>query len=95
MGAVATTIDNKLRQRFSPVRLHIEDESHKHAGHVGHREAGETHFRVEIVSAAFEGQNRVARQRLVYEALKDELAPGGVHALALSTLTPTEDKARA
>ncbi len=95
MGSVATVIDNKLRQRFSPVRLAIEDESHKHAGHVGHREGGETHFRVEIVSAAFEGQNRVARQRLVYDALKDELAPGGVHALALSTLTPTEDAARA
>jgi BolA protein len=95
MGAVATVIDKKLRQRFSPARLDIEDESHKHAGHVGHREGGETHFRVEIVSTAFEGQNRVARQRLVYEALKDELTPGGVHALALSTLTPAEDKAKA
>lgn len=90
MGGVATAIDNKLRQRFSPVHLSIEDESHKHRGHAGHREGGETHFRVEIVSAAFEGHNRVARQRLVYDALKDELAPGGVHALALSTLTPAE-----
>ncbi len=94
MGAVATVIDKKLRQRFAPVRLGIEDESHKHAGHVGHREAGETHFRVEIVSTAFEGQTRVARQRLVYETLKDELAPGGVHALALMTLTPAEDGKR-
>ncbi len=91
MGDVATTIDRKLRERFSPARLSIEDESHKHAGHVGHREGGETHFRVEIVSAEFEGQSRVARQRLVYQALKDELAPGGVHALALATLTPAED----
>ena len=95
MGAVATVIDNKLRQRFAPLRLSIEDESHKHAGHVGHRESGETHFRVEIVSAAFEGHNRVARQRLVYDALKDELTPGGVHALALSTLTPAEDRPKA
>ncbi|MBS0523631.1 MAG: BolA family transcriptional regulator, partial [Proteobacteria bacterium] len=47
-------------------------------------------FRVEIVSAAFEGKNRVARQRLVYEALKDEFA-AGLHALALTTLTPAED----
>ena len=95
MGTVATTIDNKLRARFAPARLMIEDESHKHRGHVGHREGGETHFHVEIVSAAFEGQSRVARQRLVYDTLKDDLAPGGIHALGLTTLTPAEDKAKA
>jgi BolA protein len=95
MGAVAITIDNKLRARFAPSRLAIEDESSRHHGHAGYREGGETHFRVEIVSAVFDGKNRVARQRLVYEALKDELQPGGVHALALTTLTPDEDKAKA
>ena len=94
MGTVATTIDNKLRARFAPARLRIEDESHKHRGHVGHREGGETHFHVEIVSAAFEGQSRVARQRLVYETLKDDMAPGGIHALALTTLTPAEAEKR-
>ena len=94
MGAVAATIDNKLRARFAPARLSIEDESSKHHGHAGWREGGETHFKVEIVSAAFEGKNRVARQRLVYEALKAEL-DAGLHALALSTLTPSEDKAKA
>ena len=94
MGAVAATIDNKLRARFAPARLSIEDESSKHHGHAGWREGGETHFRVEIVSAAFEGKNRVARQRLVYEALKAEL-DAGLHALALATLTPEEDKAKA
>jgi BolA protein len=93
MGTVATAIDNKLRQRFAPVRLGIEDESSKHRGHAGHREGGESHFRVEIVSAAFEGHNRVARQRMVYEALKAEL-DAGLHALAITTLTPGEDKAR-
>jgi BolA protein len=91
MGAVATAIDNKLRARFTPARLSIEDESSRHRGHAGHREGGESHFRVEIVSAAFEGQSRIARQRLVYQALKDEL-DGGLHALALTTLTPAEDK---
>jgi BolA family transcriptional regulator, general stress-responsive regulator len=90
MGAVALAIDNKLRGRFSPSRLSIEDESSRHRGHAGWRDGGETHFRVEIVSRAFEGKNRVARQRLVYEALSDELA-GSVHALALTTLTPEED----
>ena len=91
MGAVANTIDNKLRSRFAPLRLSIEDESSRHRGHAGHREGGETHFRVEIVSAEFEGKTRVIRQRLVYETLKDELA-GGVHALTLTTLTPAEDR---
>ena len=91
MGAVANAIDNKLRTRFAPSRLSIEDESSKHRGHAGHREGGESHFRVEIVSAAFEGKNRIARQRLVYEALKDEF-DGGLHALALTTLTPQEDQ---
>ncbi len=91
MGVVANAIDNKLRTRFAPSRLNIEDESSKHRGHAGHREGGESHFRVEIVSAAFEGKNRIARQRLVYEALKDEF-DGGLHALALTTLTPQEDQ---
>ena len=93
MGKVAMTIDNKLRTAFAPQRLAIEDESSRHHGHSGWREGGESHFRVEIVSAAFEGQTRVARQRLVYAALKDEL-DAGLHALALTTLTPSEDARR-
>ena len=91
MGKVAMSIDNKLRDAFTPLRLAIEDESSRHHGHAGWREGGETHFRVEIVSAAFEGKTRVARQRLVYAALKGEL-DAGLHALALTTLTPEEDK---
>ena len=94
MGAVAKSIDNKLRARFTPARLSIEDESSRHRGHAGHREGGESHFRVEIASSAFEGHTRIARQRLVYQTLKDEFA-AGLHALALTTLTPAEDKAKA
>jgi stress-induced morphogen len=93
MGAVAKSIDNKLRTRFAPQRLSIEDESSRHRGHGGYREGGESHFRVEIVSAAFEGKSRVQRQRLVYEALKEEL-DAGLHALALTTLTPGEDRTK-
>ncbi len=93
MGKVAKAIDNKLRIEFAPVRLAVEDESSQHHGHAGWREGGETHFRVEIVSAAFDGQSRVARQRLVYAALKDEF-DAGLHALALTTLTPAEDSDR-
>jgi BolA protein len=89
--SVADTIRNKLTDRFAPARLEIEDESHHHAGHEGARSGGETHFSVTIVSAAFSGQRRVARQRLVYETLSEELSTR-VHALSLTTLTPDEDK---
>ncbi len=82
-------IEQKLTQRLAPIRLEIEDESHRHAGHAGHRAEGETHFRILVVSPAFAGLGRVQRQRLVYEALREELAER-VHALAMTTLTPDE-----
>lgn len=87
---VAAAIERKLIEALSPLRLVVEDQSHKHMGHAGARPEGETHFRVEIVATAFEGQSRLARQRMVYKVLADELA-GPVHALALTALTPTED----
>lgn len=86
---MAERIERKLTDRFSPSRLSIEDDSHKHAGHAGYREGGETHFRVEIVAQDFAGLSRVARQRLVYEALEEELEER-VHALQLKTLAPDE-----
>jgi BolA family transcriptional regulator, general stress-responsive regulator len=88
--SVADTIRRKLTERFAPSRLEIEDRSHLHAGHEGARPGGETHFAVTIVSAAFSGHSRVARQRLVYQALAAELATQ-VHALSLATLAPDED----
>jgi BolA protein len=88
--AVAETIEHKLTAALAPQRLKIVDDSEKHKGHAGYREGGETHFSVEVVSEAFAGQNRVARQRRVYEILAEELA-AGVHALQLKTLTPEED----
>lgn len=91
--SVAAAIETKLTAALQPERLKVVDESHLHKGHGGYRPGGESHFRVEIVSAAFEGQTRVARQRRVYEVLSDELN-GGVHALALTTLTPAEDHGR-
>jgi len=89
---VASRIREKLTGKLAPTRLDIADDSHKHAGHVGARPEGETHFSVEIVSAAFEGVSRVQRQRMVYEILQDELA-GPVHALALRTLSPSDEDA--
>jgi BolA protein len=88
--SIADTIRRKLTERLQPTRLEVEDESHRHIGHEGAQPGGETHFAVTIVSAAFTGQGRVARQRLVYETLADELATR-IHALSLTTLAPGED----
>ena len=85
--SVAESIENKLKEAFAPLVLNVIDESHLHAGHVGARPSGETHFRVEIVSAAFDGCSRVDRQRLVYDVLRDELA-GPVHALSVAATPP-------
>jgi len=85
-------IEQKLTAALAPLALRIDDESHLHAGHAGHRPGGETHFRVTVVSQAFAGLGRVARQRLVYGLLADELAER-VHALSLATLTPEENNA--
>ena len=92
MPAVADAIRQKLVVRFAPVRLDIIDESDRHAGHAGARPEGETHFAVTIVAAVFAGRSRVARQRLVYETLAEELRTR-VHALSLTVKTPDEDGA--
>ena len=89
---VKAAIEKKLGEGLKPQRLKVVDESHLHAGHAGARDGGESHFRVEIVASAFAGLNRVARQRLVYGLLSEELK-GSIHALALRTLTPEEDRA--
>jgi BolA family transcriptional regulator, general stress-responsive regulator len=90
---VADRIREKLTTALLPTRLVITDESARHAGHAAARPEGETHFHVEIVSAAFTGLGRVARQRRVYALLAEEMA-GPVHALALATLTPEEASGR-
>ena len=82
MSGRAEAMRAKLLAAFSPATLEIIDESEHHRGHGGWREGGETHFRVRIAAAAFDGMSRVERQRAVNRALADDLA-GGVHALAL------------
>jgi BolA family transcriptional regulator, general stress-responsive regulator len=89
MGPVAAALRGKLEAALQPQRLEIVDESHRHAGHAGARPEGETHFRVEIIAAAFAGKSRVERQRLVYGILAAELADR-VHALQLTTRAPGE-----
>ncbi len=82
-------ITNKLREAFTPETLDVTDESHLHEGHAGHRPGGETHFRLYIVSPAFQGKSRVERHRMVNMALSAELA-GSVHALAIQAQAPGE-----
>lgn len=89
MTSVKETITRKLTQAFAPEELAVEDESARHQGHAGYREGGDSHFRVRIVAEAFSGKSRVERHRLVNELLADEFA-GGMHALAVSALTPEE-----
>jgi BolA protein len=83
------TITNKLHEAFTPESLEVQDESHLHEGHAGHRAGGETHFRIYIVSDAFKGKSRIERHRLINAALADELA-GAVHALAIHAQAPGE-----
>lgn len=89
MGEIADRIRSKLEAALSPVRLDIQDDSAKHSGHSGAREGGESHFSVLVVSEAFEGLNRVARQRRINTVLAVELA-GPVHALSIQAKTPAE-----
>jgi BolA family transcriptional regulator, general stress-responsive regulator len=86
------TIMQKLTRAFAPAKLEVVDESHHHAGHAGHREGGETHYRVHIVSAAFQGKSRIERHRMVNEILVAELKDG-VHALAIHASAPGENGA--
>ncbi|MBI5503843.1 MAG: BolA family transcriptional regulator [Deltaproteobacteria bacterium] len=93
VSAAASRADTKelIRQRLgaalAPVWLAIEDESGRHRGHAG--AGGGGHYRVHIVSPAFEGLSAVARQRLVYQALAEEMR-SVIHALAMTTATPAE-----
>jgi BolA protein len=82
-------ITNKLREAFAPQTLDVSDESHLDEGHSGHRQGGETHFRVHIVSPAFKGKSRVERHRMINATLAGELA-GSVHALAIKAEAPGE-----
>lgn len=80
--SMAKTIEDKLKAALSPTEIEVIDNSHHHIGHAGYREGGESHFKVVIVSDAFNGKNRLARQRLVNAALADELK-GQIHALEM------------
>lgn len=87
MPMTADEIEALLRSTLAPAQLTVEDDSQRHAGHAGAREG--RHFTVRITSTRFAGLNRLARHRLVYDAL-GPLAPQGVHALAIVARSPDE-----
>ena len=87
--ATRDLIVEKLTDAFAPASLDVVDESHQHVGHAGHREGGETHFRVYIVAEAFRGKSRLERHRMINALLEAELS-GGVHALAIHAQAPGE-----
>jgi BolA protein len=80
-------VEAALRASLQPLELEVRDDSHLHAGHAGAL-AG-AHFHVRVTSARFAGCNRVARHRLVYDALRS-LMPAGIHALAIEAHAPGE-----
>ncbi len=87
---VKETMETKLREKFSPERLEVINESHLHAGHQEHFDgSGETHFRIRIISPHFSGMSRIQRHRAINDLLAGELA-AGVHALAVEPAAPGE-----
>jgi len=88
-GPIAQEIERLLTQAFAPTRLAVINDSASHAGHSGHDGSGESHFSIEIESAAFSGESRLNRQRMVNKALGD--LPGErVHAMAIKARAPGE-----
>lgn len=87
MSISAADIDAGLRAALQPTSLEVQDDSHLHAGHAGAREG--RHFTVRITAARFDGLSRVARHRLIYDALQ-LLIPRGIHALAIEARAPGE-----
>ncbi len=81
-------IERALREALHPERLHVDDESHLHAGHAG-AAGGGGHYRVSITASAFAGKGLVERHRMVYAAVAAEMK-GAIHALALETRAPGE-----
>jgi len=87
VSVTAHDIELQLRAQLAPTALAVADDSHLHAGHAGAREG--RHFSVRITSPRFAGLSRVARHRLVYDALH-LLIPRGIHALAIHAHAPDE-----
>jgi len=84
-------IEAVLRERLAAEHVEVVDESHRHAGHAGAASGG-GHFRSLVVSERFASLGRIERQRLVYEALAEQMK-SEIHALSIRALTPAEWRA--
>ncbi len=89
LRSVEEEIRSLLQKRFTPSKLIITDESHKHAGHSGAPSGGQSHFHVVIIANEFAALDRLARQRAVYQAL-DRLLQNPIHALSITASAPDE-----
>jgi BolA protein len=88
-GPVAAEMLARLNSALSPSKIELIDDSEQHRGHGGYNPSGESHFSLRIESAAFEGKNRVQRQRMIYAAL-GSLMESRVHALSIRATAPGE-----
>ncbi len=91
MSTTPSVIEERLRAALAPLSVTVVDDSAKHAGHAGARSGG-GHYQLRIVAARFAGLPRIARHRLVYDALSD-LMRQAIHALAIEAVTPEEASA--
>lgn len=94
---VAARIRDTLQAALEPSHLDVIDESHKHAKHAGMMERsgtaggqGETHFRIKVVSAHFEGKSLLERHRSINDLVAGEMGPNKVHAIAIEAKAPGE-----
>ena len=94
---VARRIRETLRTALAPTTLDVIDDSHKHAKHAHMMErsgtagaAGETHFRIKVVSESFRGKSLLDRHRAINELVAGEMGPDRVHAIAIEAKVPGE-----
>lgn len=87
--SMSEQIRQKIEEHLCPVHLEVINESHLHAGHAGDDGSGESHFKLIVVSPAFDGDTRVQRSRKIHNLLKDEIKHQ-IHALSLQLYTPDQ-----
>lgn len=88
MTSRASSIENRLREAFTPLKIEVRDDSHRHAGHEGAKSGG-GHFTVTIVAPNFQGKTPVQRHQMIYQAL-GEMLKKEIHALSIQALAPDE-----
>jgi len=90
IGSFSQEIEARLRQAIPVVALDLWDESEAHKGHAG-AQSGGGHFHLRLVSPVFEGKGRLARHRVVYDALQQWI-PARIHALSIDARSPSESE---